>query len=1251
MNATIHALKQKAEEFLKLEEEKHRVQHRNSIAGRISSILAAPAFKTMHNELRDAVSDLKKLGSEGKELYDQTIKTISTKLQELQSATEVDKLIRLNHLGELADRVKVLRNMSVALKDFLKIDSTALENAVIQQLDIITKEAETELQRDVDDERYLSFSNVQSFLKIQSALSSINPERIEKAKQNFLKLANNNIEALVKTATGSLKSLGKEKITEHISNTIAKLLIKSYAVAVLLESVPTFKNYVRHHLFNSKTTTTHDIWTVGHALWLHVNSSDASVSSMARAIIEDFSEFKTFDRQIFNKKAGCVNFQQALENLKCEDPCSSQPQTSNLSTAFESYNLEYEKEVNYIIQLNKENAGEKLTAEMEQRLKTIDNLAKTLKNHRTSLGSKCKEFGQFLGLICAQYSYIDSLKSQYGLEKDVLLQPHDTQILGIMRLLGVDFDTMDNHLIQINTGEGKSIALGFTAIVLAKLGYQVDVVCYSEYLSVRDFESFTNIFKRLDVLEQIQYSDFTKLSNRILSAGEDVPNIRDTFQTLIRRTNVHQDTSLASRAVSQAASWVGLGAKKNKINKILLLDEVDVFFSDSFYGRLFRPSQDINAEESFGLVKHVWDNRSSLFPSKSVVEKLIVLPEASSLMQKYPGLSKELLQRELMGMIRAASKFPEGKEPKLHPDELKYVIHAGRITYLDGVSGVRNSAINYGYTTCFTYLMEYEKKRLSYENIKEYVKMRIVCGGVLYSMIPTYYDFCLGMTGTLDCLTASQNSLLQDYNFKRRTYLPSTFNKKALNESHDPGSVKTKVVIGTWEDYFQALVDEITREFIKGRAILIVLDDEEKLNKFDVTFRTRHPIDHIEAGDPWKLTDAMDQGRRQSVVIQATAAYSLTLISRSYGRGTDLVCRDNRVTKYGGVHLILTFFPQDDSESKQIFGRTCRQDDPGSGRIILFEPDLEYLSATEVGKNNEGYTDWDPYLKSKRHALLERRFDEMRKRQNMQKTIHDLTLSVCTAVQAKEWVKAESIFLDCLQKMEAGTNAVRSENKIIEICFVMDCTGSMATSIQACQNKVIAIAENIQQHVNQQDRIRMAFVAYRDYKDKSASSYDDPGKPEVCDFTENIEMLKAFVRRQKAEGGGDGPEDICGGLREASALSWEGSSKHLFLIADAPCHGCKYHTEGDTFPDGDPTGLEPEKQLEHLMRTQEVTCKFLKLNNITDKMMTVINDYCKKRIGKEVCVISLNDGSNDLAQELENAVTSSVVQDLMMYSS
>jgi hypothetical protein len=43
----------------------------------------------------------------------------------------------------------------------------------------------------------------------------------------------------------------------------------------------------------------------------------------------------------------------------------------------------------------------------------------------------------------------------------------------------------------------------------------------------------------------------------------------------------------------------------------------------------------------------------------------------------------------------------------------------------------------------------------------------------------------------------------------------------------------------------------------------------------------------------------------------------------------DFICRDKDLVKSGGVHVIITFFPTDESEEIQIKGRTCRQDDPG----------------------------------------------------------------------------------------------------------------------------------------------------------------------------------------------------------------------------------------------------------------------------------------------------------------------------------
>jgi preprotein translocase subunit SecA len=59
----------------------------------------------------------------------------------------------------------------------------------------------------------------------------------------------------------------------------------------------------------------------------------------------------------------------------------------------------------------------------------------------------------------------------------------------------------------------------------------------------------------------------------------------------------------------------------------------------------------------------------------------------------------------------------------------------------------------------------------------------------------------------------------------------------------------------------------------------------------------------------------------------------------------------------GGVHIIMTFMPEDDSENKQIEGRTCRQDDPGSARKILFALDhIQTLTHTYTHTHTHTHT-------------------------------------------------------------------------------------------------------------------------------------------------------------------------------------------------------------------------------------------------------------------------------------------------------
>jgi len=60
-----------------------------------------------------------------------------------------------------------------------------------------------------------------------------------------------------------------------------------------------------------------------------------------------------------------------------------------------------------------------------------------------------------------------------------------------------------------------------------------------------------------------------------------------------------------------------------------------------------------------------------------------------------------------------------------------------------------------------------------------------------------------------------------------------------------------------------------------------------------------------------------------------------------------------------------------------------------------------------------------------------------------------------------------------------------------------------------------------------------------------------------------------------ANGGGDAPEDVQGGLNQALNMKWTPSSiKQLFLICDAPGHGKDICDSHDNHPKGSPDGLK-----------------------------------------------------------------------------
>lgn len=105
--------------------------------------------------------------------------------------------------------------------------------------------------------------------------------------------------------------------------------------------------------------------------------------------------------------------------------------------------------------------------------------------------------------------------------------PHPAQVVAIFRMLGLGYDsTVDlglaKNLVQIGTGEGKSVTLAITACTLALFGMDIYCVCYSSYLSKRDYSAFEVLFQRLQLVERINYGTFNKICESALNRNGDL---------------------------------------------------------------------------------------------------------------------------------------------------------------------------------------------------------------------------------------------------------------------------------------------------------------------------------------------------------------------------------------------------------------------------------------------------------------------------------------------------------------------------------------------------------------------------------------------------------------------------------------------------------------------------------------------------------------------------------------------------------
>ena len=762
--------------------------------------------------------------------------------------------------------------------------------------------------------------------------------------------------------------------------------------------------------------------------------------------------------------------------------------------------------------------------------------------------------------------------------------------------------------------------------------FRVDCVCYSSYLSERDNADFKKVFDLFGVSNMVEYSTFQQLCERLINSDG---NVRELTQSILIADNVASggDVHLAPMAAQAAAAeggWkgssvapsdvqipqgvTGSAARCNKkvvnYKRVLLIDEVDVFFSSSFYGETYDLVLPLKFDKVAELQTLAWAMYVKGVDIKGILPALKITDAYSDLFLKF-GHIKNILDGQIAKMCNDMVAW-KNSETALDQPFRDYKIEEGRIAYKTCV-GSYDSTISFGYITLWTYFEEFEFKRgVSRAALEEHLGLVIDCGQFSYAEIPKRYELILGVTGTLmpemkngpqPLGRFEQDIIRQEYRIKSQTELPSVYGERNLLFQENLHVNVTKDV----EDFNNAIEQEVAKAR-EGRAILVFFETEARLKAWnDSDYGQRVPSGTLDIINSDTRKDSISMKVRK-----ATTTGNITLLTREHGRGLDFKCHDKTVEQNGGVHVVQTFLSEELSEEIQIKGRTARGKNKGSFQIILLISDLEKfgITAEEIKLKQKGiFVPVQPmgtecalcfdeqkhpeslpcghsfcsgcvtklhedtnskcplcsapasttaasakilvqtlynFLHDKRSAFLEKSSETRREAVACAKVLHDQTLTF----QAELATLAQDPKLT--QSKEKCLNFLNGRNamqtKKCRLMCLSDATGSMGGVWKQTQSSIRIMLERISAISGGSGNIEVKWVAFRDYELQKSLVL------EASLWTDDPTSLVKFVGGIKciSHHGCDGPEAV------EAALNCVNNEleppTRVLLIGDAPPH-------------------------------------------------------------------------------------------------
>lgn len=509
-------------------------------------------------------------------------------------------------------------------------------------------------------------------------------------------------------------------------------------------------------------------------------------------------------------------------------------------------------------------------------------------------------------------------------------------------------------ILEVLTGEGKTLTISFLALYLSILGNKVDILTSSPVLAERDAKSKEKFFNYFEIS-----CDFCRGDTNI-NFFRNKGNMLECYKEDI----VYGD-GLSLIGDILRSEFLGKKGRGNRPFDYIIIDEIDNICIDNLRNI-------VELIDNFPGFKYLEYLYFFIYKTlKKKVDKLKSIYEIEIDFKKELKKNAELIIHEVSDETRIF--LNNNKELKYY-DEKKILIPENSFDFI-------NSRVEHWCKMAYDAMFNFERNKnyfiskdenLGFKTIKpiDYANTGVILKNSVWSGLHQFLQIKEGLTFTEENINSSFMSYLSFFRrYKLINGITGTLGSKktqqAINKIYKINLLKMPPfkdrqlqinepkIFPEEQKYNAELISEIIENSANHKRVVLVLFEymaqvnamhkylEEHKNEFKLT--NTKIISYIRSDIK---NDFLEKEMTPNTVILST---------NLSGRGTDIKI-NSEVKKNGGLHVIITFLPYNERIEKQAQGRAGRCGDRGSSvTIILSKNTYEILKKRRSDYELEQY--------------------------------------------------------------------------------------------------------------------------------------------------------------------------------------------------------------------------------------------------------------------------------------------------------